>query len=132
MEGPAAEARALVQEHDRTTSLRISVELLDRLMTLTGELTLIRNQSLLAADQDDGPLRPIVQRLDAVTWPRPLAELLETLFATYREHHPWVAEGPSPKSILREMLDMAHGRWLPRPDLDKMLAGVAESAAKKK
>ena len=37
--------------------LRISVELLDRLMTLTGELTLIRNQSLLAFDPDDGLLR---------------------------------------------------------------------------
>jgi len=27
---------------------------------------------------------------------------------------------------------MAHGRWLPRAELDKMLAGVAESAAQKK
>jgi two-component system chemotaxis sensor kinase CheA len=77
IEGPAAEARALVQEHEKTTSLRISVELLDRLMTLTGELTLIRNQSLLAADQDDGPIRPIVQRLDAVT-----SALQETVLRT--------------------------------------------------
>ena len=46
-----------------------------------------------------------MERLESVTWPRPLAELLEALFATYREHHPWVAEGPSPKSILREMLE---------------------------
>jgi hypothetical protein len=43
--------------------------------------------------------------LDAVTWPKPLNELIETCFAAYREHHPWVAEGPSPKSILREMLE---------------------------
>ena len=27
---------------------------------------------------------------------------------------------------------MANGRWLPRPELDKMLAGVAESAIQKK
>ncbi len=63
----APTARALAPEHDKTGSLRISVDLLDRLLTLTGELTLIRNQSLLATDQSDGPLRPIMQRLSAVT-----------------------------------------------------------------
>ena len=51
------------------------------------------------------PYEERMERLESVTWPRPLGELLETLFATYREHHPWVAEGPSPKSILREMLE---------------------------
>lgn len=43
--------------------------------------------------------------LDDITWPRPLAELIDACFAPYREHHPWVAEGPSPKSIVREMLE---------------------------
>ena len=64
-------------EADRTASLRINVELLDRLMTLTSELTLIRNQSLLAFDQDDDQVRPIVQRLDAVT-----SSLQETVLRT--------------------------------------------------
>ncbi|MFO0909480.1 MAG: hybrid sensor histidine kinase/response regulator [Isosphaeraceae bacterium] len=64
-------------EADRTSSLRINVELLDRLMTLTSELTLIRNQSLLAFDQDDSQVRPIVQRLDAVT-----SALQETVLRT--------------------------------------------------
>jgi two-component system, chemotaxis family, sensor kinase CheA len=66
---PALErdAPSLLAERDRTASLRIKVELLDRLMTLTTELTLIRNQSLLAFDHDDSQVRPIVQRLDAVT-----------------------------------------------------------------
>ena len=73
----APAARALAPEPDKTVSLRISVELLDRLMTLTGELTLIRNQSVLAVDQDDGLLRPIVQRLDAVT-----SALQETVLRT--------------------------------------------------
>lgn len=77
IEGFASSSRALGQEPDKTASLRISVELLDRLMTLTGELTLIRNQSLLAFDQDDGHLRPIVQRLDAVT-----SSLQETVLRT--------------------------------------------------
>ena len=64
-------------ESEKTSSLRISVDLLDRLMTLTGELTLIRNQSVLAVDHEDGPLRPIIQRLDAVT-----SELQETVLRT--------------------------------------------------
>ncbi|HNJ97440.1 MAG TPA: DUF3516 domain-containing protein [Ilumatobacteraceae bacterium] len=44
-------------------------------------------------------------RLEHVTWPQPLGELLATCFQPYRSHHPWVAESPSPKSILREMLE---------------------------
>lgn len=43
--------------------------------------------------------------IDDITWPRPLAELIDACFTPYREHHPWVAEGPSPKSIVREMLE---------------------------
>jgi two-component system chemotaxis sensor kinase CheA len=74
---PAPEARSVPTESDRTASLRINVELLDRLMTLTSELTLIRNQSLLAFDQDDGKVRPVVQRLDAVT-----SALQETVLRT--------------------------------------------------
>ena len=62
---------------DTTASLRINVELLDRLMTLIGELTLVRNQSLLAFDQDDSALRLIVQRLSAVT-----SALQETVLRT--------------------------------------------------
>ena len=46
-----------------------------------------------------------MELLEGITWPRPLAELIEGCFASYREHHPWVAEAPSPKSILREMLE---------------------------
>lgn len=51
------------------------------------------------------PYEERMELLESVTWPRPLAELIETCFVEYRAHHPWVAEGPSPKSILREMLE---------------------------
>jgi two-component system chemotaxis sensor kinase CheA len=71
------DARGAAPDADRTASLRINVELLDRLMTLTSELTLIRNQSLLAFDRDDDRVRPIVQRLDAVT-----SALQETVLRT--------------------------------------------------
>jgi len=51
------------------------------------------------------PYEERIERLDSITWPRPLAELLDACFEEYRQHHPWVAEEPSPKSILREMLE---------------------------
>lgn len=52
---------------DRISSLRIQVDLLDRLMNLVGELTLVRNQSLLAFGETDGSPRAIIQRLNSVT-----------------------------------------------------------------
>ncbi|MBX7071007.1 MAG: DUF3516 domain-containing protein [Microthrixaceae bacterium] len=46
--------------------------------------------------------------LDEITWPRPLAELLEPMFGVYREANPWVAEHPlSPKSVARDLWERA-------------------------
>ena len=64
-------------ESERLSSLRINVELLDRLMNLVGELTLVRNQSLLEFAKDEGANRAIVQRLNAVT-----SKLQETVLLT--------------------------------------------------
>ena len=55
------------------------------------------------------PYEERMERLDTVTWPQPLRELLDTCFTEYRSHHPWVAEAPSPKSIVREMLEAGDG-----------------------
>ena len=52
---------------ERSVSLRINVELLDRLMNLVGELTLVRNQALLAFGELDGTPRAVIQRLNSVT-----------------------------------------------------------------
>jgi superfamily II RNA helicase len=46
-----------------------------------------------------------IERIESISWPTPLKELLDACFEPYRGRHPWVAEGPSPKSILREMLE---------------------------
>ena len=41
--------------------------------------------------------------LEEVTWPRPLAELLERAHASYAAAHPWLNETPpSPKSVVRD------------------------------
>lgn len=62
---------------NRLVSLRIPVEQLDRLMNLVGELTLVRNQSLLAFEDSEGNPRAILQRLDSVT-----SELQEAVLKT--------------------------------------------------
>ena len=51
------------------------------------------------------PYEERMERLEAISWPKPLAELLDTLFTTYRAHHPWLTTEPAPKSIVREMLE---------------------------
>ena len=44
--------------------------------------------------------------LEDVTWPRPLAELLEATYEIYRERHPWLREDAlQPKSVVREMYE---------------------------
>jgi hypothetical protein len=49
-----------------------------------------------------------MEQLEDLTYPRPLAELLESAFATYLQTHPWLADTPvAPKSVVREMAEQA-------------------------
>ena len=49
-----------------------------------------------------------MERLAEVTWPKPEAEFIEPAFATFARHHPWVGHlRPSPKSVVRDMLEHA-------------------------
>ena len=49
-----------------------------------------------------------MELLDDVTYPKPLAELLDAAFDTYCEGHPWLAEDQlSPKSVVRDMWERA-------------------------
>ena len=42
--------------------------------------------------------------LDEITWPQPLADLLEHAHGVYAGSHPWLAESPvRPKSVVRDM-----------------------------
>jgi superfamily II RNA helicase len=46
--------------------------------------------------------------LDEVTYPKPLAELLEAAYEMYRRGHPWVSEHEvAPKSVVRDMYERA-------------------------
>jgi two-component system, chemotaxis family, sensor kinase CheA len=61
----------------RTSTLRVNVDILDKLMVLAGELVLVRNQQLLSKARSDPAFRDMVQRLDMVT-----TELQESIMRT--------------------------------------------------
>ncbi|WP_188780552.1 DEAD/DEAH box helicase [Marmoricola endophyticus] len=49
-----------------------------------------------------------MELLEEVTYPKPLEELLEHLYAVYRQSHPWSGEDAlSPKSVVRDMYERA-------------------------
>ncbi len=49
-----------------------------------------------------------MELLEDVTWPRPLADLLEVTYDIYAQTHPWVTEHPlRPKAIARELYELA-------------------------
>ncbi|MGW5382927.1 DEAD/DEAH box helicase [Nocardia sp. NPDC003963] len=49
-----------------------------------------------------------MELLEDITWPKPLAELIEGAYETYRAGHPWLSEfAPSPKSVVRDMVERA-------------------------
>jgi superfamily II RNA helicase len=49
-----------------------------------------------------------MERLEEITWPKPLAELLEPAFESYRKGHPWVGDFElSPKSVVRDLYERA-------------------------
>jgi hypothetical protein len=48
--------------------------------------------------------------LEEITWPQPLRELLEALYETYRQTHPWLPDDAlGPKSVAREMWEQGMG-----------------------
>ncbi|GAA0807486.1 DEAD/DEAH box helicase [Spirilliplanes yamanashiensis] len=49
-----------------------------------------------------------MELLEQVTWPQPLAELLDVAYESYRRGHPWVADYElSPKAVVRDMYERA-------------------------
>ncbi len=49
-----------------------------------------------------------MELLEEITWPKPLADLIEAAYDTYRAGHPWLSEfAPAPKSVVRDMVERA-------------------------
>jgi superfamily II RNA helicase len=67
-----------------------------------------KGEAVAAMKADGVEYEERMERLEEITWPRPLAELLEAAYEMYRQGHPWIAEYEvSPKSVLREMSERA-------------------------
>lgn len=73
----SAESSNPGESHEISESIRINVDILDRLMELAGELVLVRNQQMLSVEKSVSVSREISQRLDLVT-----TELQETIMRT--------------------------------------------------
>src|SRR5690625_4205745 len=67
-----------------------------------------RGEAIAAMKAEGMEYEERMEALEEVTWPRPLAELLEAALATYRQTNPWVADYElKPKSVVREMVENA-------------------------
>jgi len=69
--------KASTSTSSSSDSIRIKLDVLDKLMSLAGELVLVRNQLLISANKTDSKSRNISQRLDFVT-----TEMQETIMLT--------------------------------------------------
>lgn len=65
-----------------------------------------RDEAIAEMKAQGVPYEERIERLEEVTYPKPLGEQLYTFYNTYRERHPWVADDPiRPKSIARDMIE---------------------------
>ncbi|MDO5504425.1 MAG: DUF3516 domain-containing protein, partial [Actinomycetia bacterium] len=65
-----------------------------------------KGEAVAAMKMDGIEYEERMDRLEEITWPRPLAELLEVTLEAYRVSHPWISpEALSPKSVVREMYE---------------------------
>ncbi len=65
-----------------------------------------RGEAVAAMKLDGIEYEERMERLDEVSWPKPLADLLEVTLSAYRQSHPWISvDALSPKSVVREMYE---------------------------
>ncbi|MCX6399863.1 MAG: DUF3516 domain-containing protein [Propionibacteriales bacterium] len=69
-----------------------------------------RGEAIAALKADGVEYDERMALIEEVAWPEPLGELLEVLFETYRERHPWLSpDALAPKSVVREMWEQGMG-----------------------
>ena len=68
----------------------------------------IRGEQIARLKADGVDYTERMNAVDQITYPMPLAEMLEEAFETYRSGAPWISEfGLAPKSIVRDMYERA-------------------------
>ncbi len=75
---------------------------------LAAQLKKARGEAVAAMKAEGIEYDERIERLDEVTYPKPLDELLAHTFEVYLRTNPWAADGRlSPKSVVREMWERA-------------------------
>lgn len=80
----------------------------DPYQILRAQEKIARNEAMARMKADGVEYEERLERLQEVTYPKPLEELVEAAFATYCQKVPWANDyEPRPKSVLRDMLETA-------------------------
>lgn len=86
----------------------VEATLEDPKQILRAQVRAARDKAMAEMKADGVEYEERIERLAEVTYPKPLEELLDRLFAIYRRAVPWAADYElSPKSVLRDMLETA-------------------------
>lgn len=86
----------------------IEATLEDPRQILAAQLKKARGEAVAAMKAEGIEYDERIELLDDVTYPKPLAELLEHTYEVYLQTNPWAADGQlSPKSVVREMWERA-------------------------
>jgi superfamily II RNA helicase len=86
----------------------IEATLDDPRQVLSAQLFKARGEAVAAMKAEGIEYEERMDLLEAVTYPRPQADLLEAAYNIYKQGHPWVADHAlSPKSVARDMFERA-------------------------
>ena len=86
----------------------IEATLDDPRQVLSAQLFKARGEAVAQMKADGIEYDERMELLESVTYPMPLADLLEGAYEIYRRGHPWVADHQlSPKSVVRDMFERA-------------------------
>ena len=92
--------------HDVVSVIEATLD--DPRQVLAAQENRARGEAVAAMKADGIEYDERMALLEGVTYPRPLAELLDAAFVLYRQTNPWVADlALSPKSVVREMHERA-------------------------
>jgi hypothetical protein len=80
----------------------------DPRQVLAAQLSKAKGDAVAAMKAEGIEYEERMRLLEDITYPMPLADLLDAAFETYRRGHPWVADHRlSPKSVARELAERA-------------------------
>jgi superfamily II RNA helicase len=78
----------------------------DPKQVLLAQRSAARREALAEMKADGLSYEERTAQLEEISWPQPVAELLDAAFETYRTGHPWVADFElSPKSVARDLYE---------------------------